>query len=479
MSTPLTKCIEKMRSASVSEACITSFTAQHRQVSDGDTGNIPESTIDSVDSLPTLAELQGKNCLSKDQSEKLLGKTVVLKLNGGLGTGMGLTKAKSFLEVKDGNTFLDFIAKQIIHVNKTTTKPLRFMLMNSFSTSADTKEFITKKYQESFGNNFTDEVELLQNKVPKVNFQTMEPATYDQNREMEWCPPGHGDLYAAMLGSGKLQKLIDEGFEYMFVSNSDNLGACVDLSLLHYVAENKIEFLMEVCQRTEVDKKGGHIATSKESGRLILREVAQCLGENEKEFQNVKKHKYFNTNNLWINLKSLKEEMDKNGGMLPLQVIRNEKTVNPTDGSSMKVMQLETAMGAAINCFKNAAAVVVPRTRFAAVKTCNELLALRSDAFVVTDDFHIVLDEKCNGKPPVISLENKHYKFLDDFEKLFGPTKSCIPSLVECTHLTVKGPIEFENNIKIVGDVTITNANDDKRAAVKKDSKLQGINLSL
>eukprot|EP00758_Cryptobia_borreli_P008941 Tbor_TRINITY_DN5429_c3_g5::TRINITY_DN5429_c3_g5_i1::g.24685::m.24685/K00963/UGP2, galU, galF; UTP--glucose-1-phosphate uridylyltransferase len=473
MSTTLSKCIDKMKSVGVNEACITSFTSQYNQVLNGNTGNIPESTIESVDSLPTLADLQGKNT----QSNELLGKTVVLKLNGGLGTGMGLSKAKSFIEVKDGNTFLDFIAKQIIHINKTATKPIRFMLMNSFSTSTDTKDFINKKYQQTFGDKF-EEIELLQNKVPKINLETMEPAVYDQDKEMEWCPPGHGDLYAAILGSGKLQKLIDEGYEYMFVSNSDNLGACVDLSLLHYVADNKIDFLMEVCQRTEADKKGGHLARSKKDGRLLLRESAQSLGEDQNEFQNIEKHKYFNTNNLWMNLKALKEEMNRNGGMIPLPVIRNEKTVNPTDESSMKVIQFETAMGAAINCFKNAAAVLVPRTRFAPVKTCSELLGLRSDAFVLTDDFRLVLNEKRNGKPPLISLENKHYKYLDDFEKLFG-SKMCIPSLVDCTRLTVKGPIEFEENVKIIGDVTITNSDENKRLHVKKDSKLENLSSSL
>mgnify|MGYP002055688388 CR=1 FL=1 len=61
----------------------------------------------------------------------------MVKLNGGLGTGMGLEKAKSLLPLKDGNTFLDFIAKQVTQMRSSYGVPLSFMLMNSFATSAD------------------------------------------------------------------------------------------------------------------------------------------------------------------------------------------------------------------------------------------------------------------------------------------------------------------------------------------------------
>lgn len=119
---------------------------------------------------------------------------------------------------------------------------------------------------------------------------------------MEWCPPGHGDLYAALLGSGKLDALLEEGIKYMFVSNSDNLGATLDTQLLKYFADSGAPFMMECCERTANDKKGGHLAVRKADSQLILREAAQCPDEDEDKFQDISTHKYFNTNNLWIDL---------------------------------------------------------------------------------------------------------------------------------------------------------------------------------
>jgi UDP-N-acetylglucosamine pyrophosphorylase len=105
--------------------------------------------------------------------------------------------------------------------------------MNSFSTSADTLDYLSK-YPELICDS---ELELLQNKVPKVDAATLQPATYATNPSKEWCPPGHGDLYPSLAGSGKLDKLLAQGVKYMFVSNSDNLGATLDLELLTYFAQ--------------------------------------------------------------------------------------------------------------------------------------------------------------------------------------------------------------------------------------------------
>lgn len=88
----------------------------------------------------------------------------------------------------------------------------------------------------------------------------MLPVEWAANRHLEWCPPGHGDLYSALYGSGKLDALLAEGVKYMFVSNSDNLGATLDLDLLTYFAQSGMPFMMECCRRTEADKKGGHLA---------------------------------------------------------------------------------------------------------------------------------------------------------------------------------------------------------------------------
>merc|ERR1711918_51755 len=130
------------------------------------------------------------------------------------------------------------------------------------------------------------------------------------------------------------------------------------------------------------------------------------------EFQNVGKYKYFNTNNLWVDLEALKKTMSDNGGVLPLPVIKNGKTVDPRDKKSTKVLQLETAMGAAIASFPTAAAIQIPRSRFAPVKTTNDMLALMSDAYEITADFRMVLKAERNGVPPNVKLDGE-YKFVD------------------------------------------------------------------
>ena len=166
-----------------------------------------------------------------------------------------------------------------------------------------------------------------------------------------------------------LDRLLKEGYLYLFVSNSDNLGATMDPALLNWFAGSDMPFLMEVTTRTSADRKGGHLAKRKSDGQLLLRESAQCPEEDMDVFQDINRHRYFNTNNLWLRLDDLAEGLRRNGGLLPLPVITNQKTVDPRDKKSPAVYQLETAMGAAIGCFSGAGAVVVPRTRFAPVKT--------------------------------------------------------------------------------------------------------------
>merc|ERR1719331_785393 len=257
-----------------------------------------------------------------------------------------------------------------------------------------------------------------------------------------------------MLGTGVLDTLIKKGYKYMFVSNSDNLGATMDLKLLTWFARKSgkdgcsgAPFAMECAQRTDADKKGGHLANGKKG--LLLRESAQCPDADEKEFQNVSKHKYFNTNNLWVNLEALKATIDKNEGVLPLPVIKNGKTVDPRDKKSTKVLQLETAMGAAIASFSGAQAILIPRTRFAPVKTTNDMLALMSDAYEITRDHRMVLKGERAGVPPNVKLDGA-YKFVDALQTLVpnGP-----PSLIDCKKLTVEGKVAFAAGVVFKGDV--------------------------
>ncbi|CBZ14491.1 UDP-glucose pyrophosphorylase [Leishmania braziliensis MHOM/BR/75/M2904] len=474
-------CVKKMRDAKVNEACIRTFIAQHVMVSNGETGSIPDSAITRIESLD---ELEG---LTTECDNAVLQSTVVLKLNGGLGTGMGLHDAKTLLDVKDGKTFLDFTALQVQYLRQHCSERLRFMLMNSFNTSASTRRFLEARYPWLY-QVFDSEVELMQNQVPKILQDTLEPVTWPEDPGCEWAPPGHGDIYTALYGSGKLQELVNQGYRYIFVSNGDNLGATIDKRVLAYMEEKQIDFLMEVCRRTESDKKGGHLARqvvcakSKGSqpdastgGLLLLRELAQCPKEDMNNFQDINKHSFFNTNNLWIRLPALLATMEKHGGTLPLPVIRNEKTVDPSNPASPKVYQLETAMGAAIAMFENASALVVPRSRFAPVKTCADLLALRSDAYVVTNDSRLVLDDRCHGHPPVVDLDNAHYKMMGGFEKL---VQNGVPSLVKCKRLIVKGLVQFGTDNVLTGTVKIENAHSASAFVTPDGAKLTDTTVS-
>ena len=436
---------KKMTKAGVSDAAIRAFEHSYSSLIAGKTGLIPETDIQPVAILPRLEEL----AKTDNEARPLLSQTVIVKLNGGLGTSMGLQKAKSLLKIKDDFTFLDFIAKQILYLREKHQCHLRFLLMNSFSTSEDTLTFL-KKYPQ-LGE--AQSLELMQNAVPKVDAKTLAPVSWPAEPELEWCPPGHGDLYPSLLGSGLLDRLLNDGVRFMFVSNSDNLGASLDLNLLSYFADSNKAFLIEVCERTASDKKGGHLA--QRGGKLLLRESAQCPEADTDAFQNITRHRFFNTNNLWVRLDHLKSLLDAQGGFIPLPMIKNAKTVDPRDKKSPQVFQLETAMGAAIECFNDAGAIVVPRTRFAPVKTTSDLLTLRSDAYDVTEDCRLVLSPACNAMPPAIDLDSEQYKLVDQLDEKL---KNGVPSLKSCKELKVRGPIGFQRTNEFKGRVELSNS---------------------
>lgn len=426
---------------------VASFLNSVRAARSGDTGLIPEEDIHPIDSLPHLETLPNTAA-----SSSLLKQLTIIKLNGGLGTGMGLDGPKSLIRVRGDDTFLDFIAKQILHLRSATGgKEPSFYIMNSFATRGETLEHLARYPQLAKQEGGID---FVQSKVPKLDANSFEPLSWPDEPELEWCPPGHGDIYPSLLGSGLLERLLSKGIKYLFVSNSDNLGASVDLRLLAYFAASRLSFLMEVAERTAADRKGGHLARRKRSGRLLLRESAQCPAQDESAFQDINLHRFFNTNNLWLRLDDLKTEIDRCRGALPLPIIRNLKTIDPRKPESPRVLQLESAIGAAIECFERSGAVVVPRSRFAPVKTTSDLLAVRSDSYRVTEEFNLVLAESRFGEPPLVNLDPAHYKMLDDFENYFaeGP-----PSLAECISVKVVGRIKFAAGVVCRGRVEFYN----------------------
>ena len=439
---------ERMQAAGLSDAAIRAFRGSYTALLAGETGMIAEADIAAANDLPSADALTQPDAA---RAALLLKQTVLIKLNGGLGTGMGLEKAKSLLPVRGEDTFLDLIARQVLRLRGQTggEVPL-FMLMNSFSTSEDTAAHLAARFPQLGG---TETWELMQNKVPKVLASTLEPAAWPANPDQEWCPPGHGDIYACLAGSGWLERLLSGGVRYAFVSNSDNLGATLDPAILAWFVDSGMPFAMEVTRRTESDKKGGHLAVRLRDGRFLLRESAQCPKDDEKHFQNIDLHRYFNTNNLWIDLQALKLALAANDGLIPLPPIMNKKTVDPRDASSPAVIQVETAMGAAIECFAGAGAIEVSRVRFAPVKTTSDLLCVRSDAYELGEDFCLRLHPSRNDQPPHLHLDQKLCKLVDGLEQNFPHT----PSLLHCHSLLVHGPVECAKGVIFKGDTVIHN----------------------
>ncbi len=432
--------LTRMKAEGLPQIFIDTFAYYYKQLLTGQTGYIPEDEIEPVVQIPNAEQFPKR---LETIGKYALVKTAVIKLNGGLGTSMGLEKAKSLLPVKDGLSFLDIIARQAQLAN------VPLLLMNSFSTEADSLALL-EKYPNL---NHALPHSFLQHKEPKIQQEDLQPVDWPENPELEWCPPGHGDIYTALITSGTLSALLKKGYEYAFVSNADNLGAVVDLAILGYFVDNEIPFMMEVADRTEMDKKGGHLA-QRLDGQLILREAAQCPPEDTAAFQDIQRHKYFNTNNLWFHLPTLYRQMQAHDYRLGLPMIRNSKTVDPRDPESTPVYQLETAMGSAIVVFDGAQAIRVPRSRFAPVKTGNDLLAVRSDAYTLTEDFRIVPSGQRLMRQFNINLDGRFYKYVSDLEERFPYG---VPSLVQNKSLIVEGDFCFGKDVVCQGDVWLRN----------------------
>ncbi len=438
----------KMQNDGLPQLVIDIFEYYYRQLVAGQTGYISGDEAEPVDRITDYGELGNE---FSNHGKAALAKTVVIKLNGGLGTSMGLDGPKSLLPVKDGLSFLDITIKQVMELRQRHGVRVPLVLMNSFSTHAASMAAIAR-YPD-----FVQDVPLsfLQHRTPKILKSDFSPAVWADEPEKEWCPPGHGDLYAAIVTSGLLDKLLADGYEYAFISNSDNLGATLDPKILGYLANHSVPFLMEVAQRTAADRKGGHLAR-RPDGQLILRESAQCPPNEMEAFQDIELYRYFNTNNLWLNLRALRQVLDERKGVLGLPLIRNEKPVDPTQPGTARVYQLETAMGSAIAVFDSAQAINVPRTRFVPVKKNSDLLALWSDAYQLTEDYHIELRPERNGIAPLVVLDDANFGLINQLRQRFPHGA---PSLIRCNELRVDGDIIFGRNVTVKGKIHIIHKN--------------------
>jgi UTP--glucose-1-phosphate uridylyltransferase len=429
---------EKMRRAGQHPDAVRAFRRAYERLIGGAEAVLPSAELEPLRGAPRLGDLPAEGSLAG---------VVSIKLNGGLATTMGLGRPKSLLEARDGRTFLDLIVGQTIALRRDGA-PLPLLLMNSEATRYDSLEAL-RRYPELPAGDLAPD--FLQSMIPKLSADVLRPVSWPPNPALEWCPPGHGDVYGALARSGLLGALLDRRYEVAMISNSDNLGAIPDARVATHMAAEGIPFLAEVVEGTAADRKGGHIARRRSDGRLVLRETAQTPPGEESEFRDYERWRYYNTNSIWVSLRALAEVLEQAGGVLDLPLIVNRKTVDPRDSGSTPVLQLESAMGAAIETFPGARLVEVPRSRFVPVKTTDDLLLVRSDAYRIAEGL-AVEPVRENGMPPYIELDRGFYGLIDDFERRFpdGP-----PSLARAERFVVRGDVTFGAGIAVRGEVEI------------------------
>ncbi|MGH2859301.1 MAG: UTP--glucose-1-phosphate uridylyltransferase [Solirubrobacteraceae bacterium] len=439
----LSAATEKMRTAGAHEEAIRAFASAYERVEGGEAALLPSAELEPVGDVPSLDALP-----DADPGVALDG-VVVIRLNGGLATTMGLERPKSLLQARDGRTFMEIIVGQTVALRRRHGVRLPLVLMDSDATREETLAALADEPRLPVAGL---ELDFVQSMIPKLDAETLAPVSWPAAPALEWCPPGHGDVYGALRRSGMLDALLGAGFSHAMISNADNLGASVDARIAAHMAADGTPFLMEVVQGTEADRKGGHLARRRSDGRLVLRETAQTPPEDEDSFRDFERWRWYNTNTIWIDLRAVARAMERSHGVLELPVIVNRKTVDPRDSDSTPVIQLESAMGAAIGSFAGAALLHVPRTRFAPVKTTDDLLVLRSDVYELTDDLDVRPATGRGEAPPYVELDKRYYRLIDGFERRFPDGA---PSLREAQRLVVHGDVTFAGGVRVRGAVTV------------------------
>ena len=440
--------IRKLRREELPEAAIEVFVDFYRRLTSGSNATIPESEI-----VPLKPEdISDRSRMDRYEAlgNEALTKTAVIKLNGGLGTTMGMQGPKSLIKVKNGHSFLDITLMQMRHLNKQRGLTIPLLIMNSFYTDLATRKALAHRSDLPEGVPQC----FIQHKYPKVLESTLEPASLPSASSLEWYPAGHGDLLLTLHTSGLLERLLSTGYRYLFVSNIDNLGAEIDPAILGYFAGEGLDFLMEVTDRTDMDRKGGHLARLK-TGRLVLREAAQC-GPKDMDsgfFSDIARHPFFNTNNLWINCEAA-HRMVRQGKIRDLPMVINRKKLVPYDPASPSVYHLESALGSAISLFEKSAAVRVPRSRFVPVKNCEELLLVWSDYYILKPDYRMCANPARTSAHMTLKLDPEFYSSLDLLQSRFPHGA---PSFVNGESFRVKGDVKFGLDTAIRGTVSITN----------------------
>jgi len=429
----------KMECRGIIPAEIDRFLRRVQRVREGHGPHIPLQSVSSPDSqfiLETASDPIEIEELAR-HGRSLLSQVVVIKLNGGRSTTMGGEVPKGLIVAKDGRTFLDIVAGQMSALDREFGVKVPLDLMNSFFTHHPTMGLVNALRMQV--------KTFIQHQAPRLVLETLEPLETDTDED--WAPTGHGDIYASLQQSGLLEELLAKGKRYAFISNMDNLAAVLEPWILGLIARDGIEFLMEVTDRTEVDRKGGTLVLR--DGALELLEIAQVDPEERDRFMDIRQFRVFNTNNIWVDLTAAARALAEDSLCLP--IIQNRKVV---DG--IGVVQLETAMGAAIGSFSSARGLRVSRDRFFPTKNVEDLFVLQSDACIL-DESHRLHPNP--ARPASLPLRPRVI-FSPDFLNSAMAIESRFEdpgtvSMVRAVCLEVCGPVFFERDVIVEGSVRV------------------------
>lgn len=429
----------KMESRGVDLPAVNRFLHMVGRVMDKEPAHVPLGPVKTPDEA-LLMNRPSESALLDDlekRGEELLDRTAVIKLNGGRSTTMDKRVPKGILIAKDGMPYLEIVIRQMEIMGRRRGRDTPLVLMNSFFTHGPTLEIISR---------FDFPVlTFVQNQVPRLLEETLAPL--DTGTDEDWAPPGHGDVYRSLQQTGFLNRLREQGCKWAFISNLDNLAAYPEPWILGLIEREGIEFLLEVTDRTAVDRKGGTLIVR--NGKLDLLEIAQVAQEDREQFMDLQRFRVFNTNNVWVDLDALADALDSGGMDLP--IIQNRKAI-----AGARVIQLETAMGAAIGSFECAKGLRVGRERFFPTKKVQDLFVLQSDACILDSMFKVQVNPGRPSSLPVRPRVVFHEDFLDtplDMHERFEDPATV--SLVEAEYLEVSGSVFFERDVKIQGGVVV------------------------
>lgn len=373
--------------------------------------------------------LTDAKCLT--EVKEILSKIAVIKLNGGLGTTMGCKGPKSLIPVKEGKTFLEIAVLQNKALNARYGSNVPIYLLNSFNT---------EKEIENFKQVMKDKIDFKvfnQSKCPRIYEDTLMPVpeSFDDYNEEAWYPPGHGNILHSLVNTGILDNLLKEGKEIAFISNIDNTGAYVDIKIAKTMVDGKADYIMEVTDKTSLDTKGGTLIEI--DGKIMHLEMPQVPKNHIDDFCSLNKFKIFNTNNIWINLKSVKEKIDS----IKMEIIVNKKKLK----NGRSVIQLETSIGGAIRNFERSLAVHVDRHRFLPVKKTQDLMAIMSNLYTMDENFILrLVKDRPIKMAPTIKLSSE-FDYISEFQKRIPN----MPNIKDLIRLTIKGDVSFGKDVTL------------------------------